>query len=91
MIGRARQEGSLMSIQPVPEPEDRTLTPPVPVGAIVLVAFRVTGYDRDCDGTLMARLENVDVHGEATEWEENAIGLYPDTAWTIDNLNELRG
>ncbi|WP_165689235.1 hypothetical protein [Mycobacteroides abscessus] len=55
------------------------------------MAFRVTGYDRDCDGTLMSRLERVDVHGEATGWEENAIGLYPDTAWTIDNLNELRG
>lgn len=51
---------------------------PEPEGTIVLMAFRVTGYDPDCDGSLMARLENIDRDGEATGWEPFAIGLYPD-------------
>ena len=52
---------------------------PVPVGTLVMVAFRVTGYDTDCDGGLMARLEQVNKDGEPTGWEQNAIGLYEHT------------
>ena len=50
---------------------------PEPVGTIVLMAFRVTGYDQDCDGSLMARLEHIDRDGEASGWEPTHIGLYP--------------
>lgn len=50
---------------------------PEPVGTIVLMAFRVTGYDKDCDGSLMARLEHIDSEMEPSGWEPNAIGLYP--------------
>lgn len=50
---------------------------PEPVGTIVLMAFRVTGYDKDCDGSLMARLEHIDRDGEASGWEPTHIGLYP--------------
>lgn len=48
-----------------------------PVGTVVLMAFRVTGYDRDFDGSPMARLENIDFEGETTGWTNNNIGLYP--------------
>jgi hypothetical protein len=62
---------------------------PVPVGAYVAMVFRVTGYDPDCDGHLMARLENVGADGKSTGWEESAIGLYPDSAWIVDGPGEL--
>ncbi len=52
---------------------------PEPVGTIVLMAFRVTGYEPDCDGSLMARLEQIDKNGEPTGWEPRQIGLYPST------------
>ena len=48
---------------------------PEPEGTIILKAFRVTGYDRDCDGGLMARLENIDSKCASTGWEENCIGM----------------
>ena len=63
----------------------------VPVGTYVVKVFRVTGYDPDCDGSLMARLESVDKEGEATGWEVNCIGLYPDTSLIIDDPKELWG
>lgn len=52
---------------------------PEPIGTIVLMAFRVTGYDSDCDGGLMARLENIGSDGQATGWETDCHGLYPST------------
>jgi hypothetical protein len=52
---------------------------PEPVGTIVVMAFRVTGYDPDCDGSLMARLEHIDRDGEPTGWEPTNLGLYPNT------------
>ena len=51
---------------------------PEPVGTIVLMAFRVTGYDPDCDGSLMARLEHIRKDGECSGWEPTHIGLLPD-------------
>ncbi len=56
---------------------------PEPVGTIILKAFRITGYDQDCDGSLMARLAAVDKDGNATGWTEKCIGLYPDTAAVV--------
>ncbi len=34
---------------------------PVPVGTLLLVPMRVVGYDPDCDGSLMARLQTLDL------------------------------
>jgi len=64
---------------------------PEPEGTTVLFAFRVTGYDQDCDGSLMARLENVDGEGEPTGWEVKSIGLYPDCGIlvTLDEWNDM--
>ena len=62
---------------------------PEPEGTIVLQAFRVTGYDQDCDGSLMARLENIDVLGEATGWNVSQIGLYPSSSLVVSK-DELR-
>jgi hypothetical protein len=77
-----------MSIRPVPA-VPRGPVEPVPVGTVVLMAFRITGYDRDCDGSAMARLENIDALGEATGWEEAHVGLYPESAWVADSIGEL--
>lgn len=63
---------------------------PEPVGTIVLMAFRVTGYDRDCDGSLMARLEHIDKDGECTGWDPSHIGLYPHTDLVV-TAEEWRG
>lgn len=62
---------------------------PVPVGTYVAMVFRVTGYDPDCDGSLMARLEHVDDHGEATGWEPRAIGVTPTADVVLDSPAEL--
>lgn len=62
---------------------------PVPVGTCIAMVFRVTGYDQDCDGSLMARVEHVDRHGDATGWEETRIGLYPDTDVVVDGPGAL--
>ncbi len=76
-------------------PGVRGLTPkrdpvePVPIGTYVVKVFRVTGYDPDCDGSLMARLENVGADGEATGWEVAHLGLYPETTWIVDEPGEL--
>ena len=62
---------------------------PEPEGTIVLMAFRVTGYDQDCDGSLMARLEQIDKHGDCTGWDPTQIGLYPETDLVV-SLKEFR-
>ena len=77
-----RLEGGFIKRDPV-EPE--------PVGTIVLKVFRVTGYDSDCDGSLMARMENIDSKGGATGWEVDSIGIYPDCDLVVspDELKAL--
>lgn len=62
---------------------------PVPVGSYVAAVFRVTGYDPDCDGSLMARLEGVDADGDTTGWEETGVGLYPGCTWVLDGPGDL--
>ena len=62
---------------------------PEPEGTIVLAPFRITGYDADCDGSLMARMEAIDRDGKATGWEVNCVGLYPFNNLVV-NLDELR-
>lgn len=61
----------------------------VPEGTYVAMVFRITGYDEDCDGSAMARLEAVDRHGEPTGWTQNAIGLYADTDVLLDGPGDL--
>ena len=57
---------------------------PEPIGTIVIKAFRVTGYDQDCDGSLMARLENIDFEElEPNGWEVTHVGLYPATSLVV--------
>ncbi|MBI2099644.1 hypothetical protein HYT45_04560 [Candidatus Uhrbacteria bacterium] len=64
---------------------------PEPAGTIVLMAFRVTGYDPDCDGSLMAQLEQVHIDGsnETTGWHPSSIGLYPQSEIVVTQ-EELR-
>lgn len=64
---------------------------PEPVGTIVLMAFRITGYRPDCDGSLMAFLEHVDKNGETTGWEEDAVGVTPNDSLVVtpDELRSL--
>jgi hypothetical protein len=62
---------------------------PVPVGTHIAKIFRITGYDPDCDGSLMARLEEVDRDGKSTGWEPDCIGLFPETAVTLDTPGDL--
>lgn len=50
---------------------------PEPVGTIVLLGFQVTGYDKDYDGSLMARLRNIDSTLNETGWSPKCIGLHP--------------
>jgi hypothetical protein len=62
---------------------------PVPVGTYIVKVFRVTGYDPDCDGSLMARLAGVDRHGKATGWEQTHLGLDPDSTLIVDTPGDL--
>jgi hypothetical protein len=62
---------------------------PVPVGTYVAIVFKVTGYRPDCDGSLMATLAQVNRYGEESGWEENAVGLYPDSDVVLDDPGEL--
>ena len=55
----------------------RDFVEPEPVGTIVLMAFRVAGYDADCDGSAMARLQHIDKDGEETGWYPAQLGLHP--------------
>lgn len=62
---------------------------PVPIGTLVAKVFRVVGYDRDCDGSLMARLEQIDMTGETTGWAPDGLGMYPDSTWVLDDARDL--
>ena len=56
---------------------------PEPVGTIIMMAFRITGYHLDCDGSLMVKAECVDKRGEVTGWDIDSIGLCPSTALVV--------
>lgn len=71
-------------------PDDpRFLTPkrnyvePEPVGTIVLMAFRIAEYHKDCDGSALADLQKIDSSGRTTGWCPHSIGLTPDTAIVV--------
>jgi hypothetical protein len=59
---------------------------PEPEGTVILMPFRIAGYDSDCDGSLMARLEALTSDGEhATGWALDCIGLYPDSGYVVSS------
>ena len=61
-----------------------------PIGTIILKPFRITGYDPDCDGSLMARLEGVSLDDlEPTGWDVTNVGLYPSSGFVVTE-EELR-
>ena len=61
-----------------------------PIGTIILKPFRITGYDPDCDGSLMARLEGIGLDDlEPTGWNVTNIGLYPSSGFVVTE-DELR-
>jgi len=63
---------------------------PLPVGSIIAVQFQIMGYDKDCDGSLMARLNALDLNGDATGWVADCIGMYPETGVVLDDPEELK-
>lgn len=67
----------------------RDFVEPVPIGTFVAMVFRVTGYDRDCDGSAMARLEQVDRHGEDSGWTPTHLGLRADYDVVLDGPGDL--
>jgi len=56
---------------------------PEPEGTLVLLAFRVTRYEPDCDGSLMACLEHVDRDGHSSGWKPSRIGLCHDSGLVV--------
>lgn len=66
---------------------------PEPEGTLVIMAFRVTGYDPDCDGSLMARYEQIhfDNPNKTTGWAPRRLGLSPDTEIVVtkEDLEKL--
>ena len=64
-----------------------------PEGTIVVMAFRLTGYSPDCDGSLMGKFDNIhfDDPDETTGWSPDCLGLSSGTClvFTEDELKEL--
>ena len=56
---------------------------PESVGTIIMCPFRIVGYQRDCDGSLLAQLEGIDAKGEPIGWTEDSVGLYPNSSFVI--------
>jgi hypothetical protein len=92
-VPEVTREQENFRIEPVPGLRMTTVrrdpVEPVPVGTYVAMVFRVTGYDPDCDGSLMARLASVDAEGEETGWETDHHGLYAGTEWVLDGPGDL--
>lgn len=70
----------------------REFIEPEPVGTIVLLPFRITGYERDCDGSAMAKLENIFVHDDklcTTGWNQSCVGIKGDLIVTDEEYLEM--
>lgn len=67
----------------------RDFVAPEPVGTVVLKAFRITGYGRDCDGSALPVLVNIDGEGDETGWQETAVGI-DDTSTVVATEAEWR-
>ena len=63
---------------------------PEPVGTIILYPLRIVGYDQDCDGSLMARLDFVENSDNKNPLVTH-VGLYPNSALVVteDELKSL--
>jgi hypothetical protein len=85
----------VVNAHPVDSPMFKTIkrdpVMPEPVGTYVVMCFRIDGYDQDCDGSLMARLTQVDMEGRTTGWSVDSIGLYPDTDLVVEHPAKLWG
>lgn len=62
---------------------------PVPVGTIVAMPFRVVGYKKDCDGSLMAELDNLNSTGGDTGWRPKNIGVSDTDSVILDSAEDL--
>lgn len=69
----------------------RDPTEPEPVGTIVMLPFRITGYDSDCDRSLMARLEGIDANGHPTGLNVSRVGIANGVVVTLDELKKALG
>ena len=69
----------------------RDYVEPEPRGTIILMAFRVIGYGKDCDGSAMLEAEHIDKDGEITGWDIDSIGMSPNTQLVVsqDELKDL--
>jgi hypothetical protein len=72
-------------LKPIENSGREKIVEPVRVGTFVVRVFQVAGYDSDCDGSLMARLESVNKNGQTTGWEPRRIGLDPTTTLVVEH------
>ena len=56
---------------------------PEPAGTLVLLPFRVVGYDTQGDGPCTARLEHIHTAGRTTGGQANGIPLRPTSALVV--------
>ncbi len=56
---------------------------PEPAGTLVLLPFRVVGYDTQGDGTCTARMEHINTDGSTTGGQANGIPLRPTSALVV--------
>ncbi len=56
---------------------------PEPIGSLILLPFRVVGYDTQRDSTCTARLEHINTDGSATGGEADGIVLRPTSALVV--------
>ena len=56
---------------------------PEPVGTLVLVPFRISGYDTKKDGTCTAHLEHIHTDGNTAGGEASDISLRPTSALVV--------
>lgn len=92
------EEENFRMVPFLPEQPDRFVTPkrdpvePEPVGTILLLPFRITGYDQDCDGSLMGRLENLYLHKDRLDssgWDVRRISVSDGLVVTESELIEM--
>ncbi len=67
----------------------REFVAPVPVGILIARIFRVTGWGRDCDGSALAELAEVDVDGQATGWEPFGVSVSSRSSWIVESAADL--
>lgn len=67
----------------------RDAVEPEPVGTYIVMVFQITGYDQDCDGSLMMRANHVDKDGKNSGWEVSHLGLYPEVNLVVESPQVL--